>query len=122
MSIIQSTIKPADVEVIFRDKNMKGLKGLIRSTVEDIVHEGVPVYKDGNKIPAVSAKLHNGDSFVFVSVLDDIDIHYVDGTSQSLKGFLDECDGTEVKEITYTDNVDGINVEDEMDDEYYDEY
>lgn len=114
------TLSPENVEVMFRNKAVPGIKGVVRMTLTDLVHHGLPTGDSGETLPATTAKIHADGSIIFVSSMDDVDVHYVDGTSQSLRGFLSEVDGTDIKEVTYFDRVDDVELEDE--EEEFSEY
>lgn len=112
-NISTSSFTTDDVVVIFRGGGAGSAKNLAKLTMTDIIDKGIPVDDDTKPLRAISAKLRDEDGFIFVGSMDTVDVHYVDGTSQSLSGFLEEYDGTGIYEITYS-----APLERELDDEY----
>lgn len=119
-NVITTSYTTDDVEVIFRDNEKEGLKKIVKRTVTDIVQDGFPVDSKGNNLPVTSAKIHDDNGIIFIGNMDTVGIHYVDGTSQSLPGFLEEYDGSGIYEVTYS--VPSTKIEDVLEDDYEDEF
>lgn len=116
-SFTSTTYSTDAIEVVFRDNNPMATKKIIKKTITEIFDGGQPVDSQGNILKAISAKIKDNGSIVFVSNLDAITVNYEDDTSQGLTGFLEEMDGTPILEITYNE----ITRIPELDDDDYDE-
>lgn len=116
----KKAFSPEKVTVIFRDNKAQGLQKIVHATISGIVEYGIPTDKDGEDLKIMSAKIHDGDSNIFVGNLDTIGILYDDDTMQSLNDFLEDLDGTPVVEVFYYGaETSTYDYEDAADDEYY---